>query len=72
MHLLEFFKQLQQKFQEIYIYFHMMCMHVCLCVDVWRRTCTSAGAHRGQSRVLRALGARVTGACEVSSVRAGN
>lgn len=31
MHLLEFFfKQLQQKFQEIYIYFYMMCMHVCV------------------------------------------
>lgn len=38
MHFLEFFKQLQQKFQEIYIYFYMMCMHVYVCVDVWRGT----------------------------------
>lgn len=49
MHFLELFKQLQQKFQEISIYFYMMCMHVYVCVDVWRRTRTSAGAHRGHT-----------------------
>lgn len=70
MHLLELFKQLQQKCQEIYIYFYMMCMHVC----VWM----CGGGHvrvqlPTEARVVcQSPGAGVTGACEVPNVRAGN